>query len=319
MKNYVLKMSDSLNTPVNGMNYDRFDLFIKFHRIFGLTYYGYYEKESKIKQILYIVYNLIMYTIVLTISSPCLLNSYYCEEFKKTKFINNDIGFKQIIIYYLIRNLIGIASGLIFSIRGKKIREIINDLRKLFNDLKGNQKDLKSLYLLTILLCSIFFLATSNFARVYSRNFLNIFILIFEIWGTFYICLLFLSTDIFIGYFTTYLVIIQKLFKNLLTSYNEIPLNADHIRDIKFKFLRIQSLIDRISNVLSPLILLNCTAIFYNIVVNFYFIVKSFEKSIYYKNNLKEHFIGISFYLFRLLFFCFSGERIKNQVFFIPD
>jgi hypothetical protein len=54
--------------------FDRFELIIKIHRFIGILYYGYYEKESKIKHILFGFYNLIMYSIVLFISSPCLLS-----------------------------------------------------------------------------------------------------------------------------------------------------------------------------------------------------------------------------------------------------
>ncbi len=68
---------------------DRFELIIKIHRFIGILYYGYYEKESKIKYILFGFYNFIMFSIVLIISSPCLLSHFNCD--KKTNYYNKDI------------------------------------------------------------------------------------------------------------------------------------------------------------------------------------------------------------------------------------
>jgi hypothetical protein len=80
---------------------DRFELIIKIHRFIGFTYYGYYEKESKIKHILYAFYNLIMYSIVLFISSSCLLSHFNCDQNENTKFCNKYIGLNQYMIYFI--------------------------------------------------------------------------------------------------------------------------------------------------------------------------------------------------------------------------
>ncbi len=298
------------------MNSDKFDLFVKIHRFSGLTFYGFYEKESKILHIFYSILHLVMYLIVLNISSPCLLNSYGCGDFKNNKFLNNKIGFKQLMIYLAIRDFIGIASSIIFSIRGKRFRELIDELRKLFVELRGSQKDFKALKLVMILFYLSLFSLTTFFVVNNSRKNLNQFIIIVEIIGHFYICLLFLSTDIFLIYFNYYLAIIQKLFGNLLINCQKISLSSNDIQEIKSKFVRIQLIIEKISVILSPLLLFNCGAIFYNIVSNLYFIVKSIENSVYFDENFMTRNFAILLYSIRLLFYCLSAERINSQVFF---
>jgi hypothetical protein len=219
-------------------------------------------------------------------------------------------------IYFAIRDFIGIASSIIFSIRGKRFRELIDELRTIFVELKGSQKNFKALKLVMILIYIFVFLIVTFFVVKNIRKNLNPFIIIIEIIGHFYICLLFLSTDIFLVYFINYLAIIQKSFENLLIDYQKISLNFNNIQEIKSKFVRIQLIIEKISVILSPLLLFNCGAIFYNIVSNLYFTVKSIENSVYYEENSMARNFAILFYSIRLLFYCLSAERIKSQVLF---
>jgi hypothetical protein len=299
----------------NRINSDKFDIIVKTHRILGLTYYGYYENESKVKHIFYALIHLIIFIIVLNISSPCLLNNYYCQEYRNNQLKNIEVRFKISLIYFAIRAIIGIASSLIFSPRGQQFREVIDDLRKIFVSLKGSHKDFKQLNKFLIIFCSFGILITANFAIINSRKELNIILFIIEILGHFYICLIYLSTDFFIGYFTTYLVIIQKLFQNLVITYGKNALKADDIKDLKTKFVKIQSVIDKISVILSPLLFMNCGTIFYNIVTNLYFRVKVIDKPIFDEHSM-VHTVPIVLYLIRLLFYCLSAERLKSQVFF---
>jgi hypothetical protein len=219
-------------------------------------------------------------------------------------------------IYFAIRNSIGIASSIIFSIRGKRFRQIIDDLRKLFVEIKGNHKNFKALNLIIIIFYSFSFIIIIVFIINNYRKNLNPIISILEIIGHFYICLLFLSTDFFIGYFTYYLAIIQKLFENLLIDCQKISLNSNDIQEIKSKFIRIQSIIEKTSDILSPLLFLNCGAIFYNIATNLYFIVKFIENPIYFDENSMTRIFTLIIYTIRLFFYCLSAERIKSKVLF---
>jgi flagellin-specific chaperone FliS len=299
----------------NRINSDKFDIIVKIHRILGLTYYGYYENESKVKHIFYALIHLIIFIIILNISSPCLLNNYYCQEYRNNQLKNIEIRFTTSLIYFAIRSCIGIASSLIYSTRGQQFREIIDDLRKIFVSLRGSHKDFKQLNKFLIIFCSFAILITANFAIINSRKDLNIILFIIEILGHFYICFIYLSTDLFICYFTSYLVIIQKLFQNFVITYGKNALKADEIKDLKTKFVKIQSIIDKISVILSPLLFMNCGTIFYNIVTNLYFRIKVIDKPIFDEQSM-VHTIPIVLYLIRLLFYCLSAERLKNQVFF---
>jgi hypothetical protein len=69
-------------------------------------------------------------------------------------------------------------------------------------------------------------------------------------------------------------MIIQKLFQKQVISYGKTKLKAEDLKQLKNKFVKIQSIIDKICVILSPLLFLNCETIFYNIVTNLYFTVK---------------------------------------------
>jgi hypothetical protein len=77
-----------------------------------------------------------------------------------------------------------------------------------------------------------------------------------------------LSTDFYVLYFTSYLVILQKLFESELKEYNthRIILTEKSLAEIKFKLDSIQTLAEKVSNLLSPMLLFICGAIFYDLV-----------------------------------------------------
>ncbi len=284
--------------------FDRFELIIKIHRFIGILYYGYYEKESKIKHILFGFYNLIMYSIVLFIRSPCLLSHFNCNQNETTKYFIKDIGLNHFMIYFILRNSIGIASSLIYSIRGRQFRELINELRNLFIELNGNNKSLRALYLLTIiyyLIASIALIVVIIGFKRYdsSKNFLSI----VEIIGYLYIAFACSSTEYFIGFFTNYLVVIQKLYLQYLLKCSKNHLHINGIQEIKSKFLRIQILIEKISKITSPLLLFNFGAVFYGIVHCFYFTIKSIlnPESRFDETYLSQN-IGFIYYILRLIF-----------------
>jgi hypothetical protein len=258
-----------------------------------------------------------MYLIALFISSPCLLSHFNCDQNKSTKYCDKDIGVNHLIIYFILRDSIGIASSLIYSIRGRQFRELINELRNLFIELNGNNKSLRALYLLTIiyyLITSMAIIGNLIGLKRYDSN--NNFLSIVEIIGYFYIAFAYLSTDYFIGFFTNYLVIIQKLYLQYLLKCSKSRLDINEIQEVKSKFFRIQILIEKISKITSPLLLFNFGAIFYGIVHCSYFTVKSIwsPKSCFDETYLSQN-IGFIYYILRLVFSCYCSEQLKNQVF----
>jgi hypothetical protein len=139
---------------------------------------------------------------------------------------------------------------------------------------------------------------------------------ILEIIGYFHIAFAFLPTEYFIGFFTNYLVVILKLYLQCLLKCSKSCLDINRIQEVKSKFFRIQTLIEKISKITSHLLLFNFGAIFYGIVHCFYFTVKSIlnPESCFDKTYLSQN-IGFIYYILKLIFFCYSSEQLKNQVF----
>jgi hypothetical protein len=89
------------------------------------------------------------------------------------------------------------------------------------------------------------------------------------------------STHFYVLYFTSYLVILQKLFKSELKEYNNqrIIITEKSLAEVKSNLYSIHSLIERISKLLSPILLFLCGTIFYDLVTCLYFTFKSIESS----------------------------------------
>jgi hypothetical protein len=300
------------------MGFDKFELIVKIHRFFGLTYYGYYPTEKKCKFIFYSLNQLIIFAIILCLSSPCLLIDFNCSDTKRTQ---HWLGFRQLIIFLIVRNSIAIFSSIIYSIKGSVFREIIEDFRKLFNGLNKNQiKKSNAINLVLILTIFQIIVITIAFVFTFQRGteipfFKVIILLISET----YFNILYLSTDFYVVYFTTYLVLLQKLFISELRKYQSVSLTGNDIKIIRLKLFAIQSLIDRISNLLSPLLLFVCGSIFNDLLTCLYFAMKSIEDPGYFSNlnRVIASYSGLIGFSIRLIIICFSAERLVTKVRFI--
>jgi hypothetical protein len=208
-----------------------------------------------------------------------------------------------------------------FSLRGKMFRELVEDLRKLLFKLHkkaNNRKLFKSIYIsimifyssmiFVAILLSVFF---HSEGRVLSFKSFYLFIAEFDLQVNHF------STDFYVLYFTSYLVIVQKLFKSELKEYNNqrISLNEKSLAEFKTKLYSIQSLIERISNLLSPVLLFLCGAIFYDLVTCLYFTIKSIEWSTYFMGRSLAPNMGLFGNFLRLICICFTAERLVFQVF----
>jgi hypothetical protein len=293
------------------MDFDKFELIVKIHRFFGLTYFGYYPTEKKWKFIFYSLNQLIIFATILTLSSPCLLTDFNCSDTKRTQ---HWLGFRQLIIFLTVRNTIAIISSIIYSIKGSVFRQIIEDFRKLFNGLNKNQIKKSNAINLTLIL-TIFQTIVAIITLVFTFHrgteipfFKVIILLISET----YLNTLYLSTDFYVVYFTTYLVLLQKLFIKELRVYRNVSLTVNDIKTIKSKLYSIQSLIDKISNLLSPLLLFVCGAIFNDLLTCLYFAMKTNPNS--NLNLVIASYSGLIGYSIRLIIICFSAERLLTKV-----
>jgi hypothetical protein len=296
------------------MNFDKFELIVKIHRFFGLTYYGYYPTEKKYKFIFFSLNQLIIFAIILSLNSSCLLTDFNCSH---TKLTQHWLGFRQLIIFLIVRNTIAIISSIIYSIKGSVFRQIIEDFRKLFNGLNKNQiKKSNAINLILILtifeIIVIIITLVFTFQRGTEIPFFKVIILLIS---EAYLNILYLSTDFYVVYFTTYLVLLQKLLIKELRKYQSVSLTANNIKIIKSKLYAIQSLIDRISNLLSPLLLFVCGSIFNDLLTCLYFAMKTNTNS--NLNLVIASYSGLIGFSIRLIIICFSAERLATKLCFI--
>jgi hypothetical protein len=207
-----------------------------------------------------------------------------------------------------------------FSLRGKMFRKLIEDLRKLFSKLhnKANgKKSFKAIYILIIIFYS-YVILLSIFLSIFFHSAEKVLSLktIYLFIAELHLEVIHKSTDFYVLYFASYLVILQKLFKSELKEYNNqrIILNEILLAEIKFKLHSIQSLIESLSKVLSPILLFICGVIFYDLVTCLYFTIGSIELSTFLKGIHLAPNIGLFGNILQLICICFFAERLVFQV-----
>jgi hypothetical protein len=298
------------------INWDKFELIVKIQRFFGLSYYGFYKSEKNILYVFLFIYQLLIFGIILNFSSPCLLNDFACIHMKNGVFGTQQ--FQLIIIHLINRNFVVITSSLVYSFKGLHLKKTVNGLRKLFTEINGNKNESKlfrSLYwqilffYLNILVVIILYVLTLHKAH---QNGLIPAILISI--AECYTEVLYTSTDFYVLYFTTYLVIIQKSFVNILQNLNNSPLFLRDLIWIKNKFDDIQVLIDRINSLLVPILFFVCCSILYDSVTCLYTTIVSLKKSYFFGTQYMAGNVGVLGFFIRLLIICLSAERVKYQV-----
>jgi len=299
----------------NNFKFDKFDLMITIQRFFGLTYFGYYESEKKWKLIFYFLNQLIIYSIILNFCSPCLINQFNCTPSNRQK---NWLGFSQAIAYIIVRNSISILSSIIYSLKGKVFRGIIHDLRKLFIELSNrrNHIQISKPWNLSIIFiyCVILICITTHVITFHKGSVLDFFKIIMISISESFLQVLNFSTDFYIIYLITYLVLIQKLFIIKLRKYQSVLLTEKDIKAIKAKYNAIQSMIETISNLLSPMLFFVWGAIFNDLLTSLYFTMDSIQKSNYALKRNIASFSGVIAFSIRLITIYFSAEKTVIKV-----
>jgi hypothetical protein len=298
------------------LNFDKFDLIIKIHRFFGIAYYGYYPNENKLKLILFGFYSLFIYAIILSLCSPCLITDFNCNQ-TNTSLANTE--FRQAIIFLIVRNFIAIISSINYSLRGREFAQIIDDLRKIFYKLYKNRYQNQLLRIkifpTVLMLFFLFFVIISLVFTIHKGLEINFLKFISILISECYLQVLYFSTDFYVVYFTLCLVLLQNLFTIELRNYQKISLTVNDINAIEFKLKAIQSLIDRISNLLSPLLLFVFGAIFYDLVTCLYFVMNAIKTTEYLSSRSKGSYCGLIVFTTRLFIICFNAERLAVKVF----
>jgi hypothetical protein len=226
-------------------NSDKFELIVKIQRFFGLSYYGFYKLEKNILYIFLFVYQIAIFGIMLNFCSPCLLNDINCLNIKNNAFGTH---FQQIIVHLINRDFVVITSSLVFSFKGLHLKKTVKDLRKLFTEIIGHKNESKlfqSLYWqILFFYLYVLFLIIAYVLCLHKAHKIGLIPVILTSIAECYTELLYTSTDFYVLYFTTYLVIIQNSFVNILKNFNNRPLALRDLIWIKTKFDAIQALID---------------------------------------------------------------------------
>jgi len=126
------------------------------------------------------------------------------------------------------------------------------------------------------------------------------------------------SVDFYFIYLVFYVIILQNLFNDNLSQLNSITTTLSDVKYLKYKFLTIQSFIAEISKVLSPILLIHCSNLTYQFIVNSYFCFNSILRN--NNNNYKSYAVFVMpFYLFittfvQLLTISLCAENVNKKV-----
>jgi hypothetical protein len=314
MNKFVIK--NAIKPFDKTINWDKFELIVKIQRYFGLSYYGFDEAEKNILYIFLFVYQIAIFGIMLNFCSPCLLNDFNCLHIKNRAF--GTLIFQQLIIHLINRAFVVITSSLVFSFKGLHLKKTVNSLRKLFTEINGNKNESKlfrSLYWQILFFYLFIFLAIISYViNLHKAHKNGLFPAILISIAECYTEVLYFSTDFYVLYFTTYLVIIQKSFVNILKKFNNSSLSSRDLIWIKTKFDDIQDLIEKISALLSPILLFVCCSILYDSVASLYTTIISLQKSYFFGTKYIAGNVGVFGFFIRLLVICLSAERVIYRV-----
>jgi hypothetical protein len=306
-RNSINRNQRDINQSVN----DRFELIIKIHRFFGVTNLEDVKNSStkqKWKSILFILYQIIIYTILIFNQGYVILKFSKSENLNRTQIITS-------LFFYIIRLLTGILSSILFSIRSKQFVKFISNLRLFTTSLDNNgvksKYRLKNLrYFIYLFFGYLLFIDIMSVFIYYQYN------LLWEIFIDYYSYVYIYSADFYFIYLTNYVIIIQKLFNDDLLRFNSINIKLSDVHYLKSNFLKIQSFITDISSIFSPLLLINCAILTYHLVVSCYFLFNTILTRKYTESYvmliLPLYFITNAF--LQLLIICLCAENINKKV-----
>jgi hypothetical protein len=290
---------------------DAFDLIITIHKFFGVSYYGYDSDRTLRQYLLYlfpILYQICIYIAIIWLNKLSFYNliANYRDIFANT-------GGKSFLIDMIISICISITNSIVYSLKGKQLKELIERLRKLAQNYANNREVLNKklkpmLYIVIIFHSILFFCFVPGFVPIaYKINFY--WPLISEFYSSLFIHL----TDFYVIYFTNYIVIIQELFNNKLKHLyeSEITLTSSDVKNLKKQFFEIQSLINSLNNILSPLLLIIFGYFTYQGIV---IILLTFRALTNANDYIFPSIISLAIIIIRLCTICFCAEKINNQV-----
>lgn len=218
-----------INNNISIGNNDFYDKIMVYQKISGIAYWG-YDEATYWKIILKALYCCMIYVLVL-FNVPCLI---YCYADKND--FGSQLALYWLYVYSIIYVLISICSGITFSLKGRKLRIFISKLRQLYSELNTpNKESLLRIKFTAIIYCIfVFGIVMVILFGFHSRSY---WILYGAIKQFFYRNLLY-STDFYLIYFSSYIVIIQRLMnRNILKNNLFASASASSIIWVNFSIL----------------------------------------------------------------------------------
>ncbi len=292
---------------------DVFDLIITIHKFFGIAYYG-YDSDRTLRQYLLYLFQ-ILYQICIYIAIIWLNKLFLDQSIANNRDFFANAGGNSFLISLIISICISIINSIVYSLKGKQIKELIERLRKLAQNYANNKEVLSKkskpiLYTVVIFHSILFLWFICGFVPIaYKINFYWFLISVF--YSNFFIHL----TDFYVIYFTNYIVIIEELFNDKLKHLYEsgITLTSSDVKNLKKQFFEIQSLINNLNNILSPLLLIIFGFFTYEGIVTILLTSRAL-KHYNYLYLIFASIINIAIIIIRLFTICFCAEKINNQV-----
>jgi hypothetical protein len=290
---------------------DAFDFIIKIHKFFGIAYYG-YDSDRTLRQYLLYLFQ-ILYQICIYIAIIWLNKLWLDKSMANNRDFFTNPGGNSFIINIIISICISITNSIVYSLKGKQMKELIERLRKLSQNYANNRQVLNKKSKLIVYIVVIFH---SILLLWFIFGFVPIAYIIKFYWiliGQFYSIFLVHLTDFYVIYFTNYIVIIQQLFNDILKHLyeSEITLTSSDVKYLKKQFFEIQSLINTLNNILSPLLLIIFGYFTYEGIVSILLTLRALSN---FKDFILTSTIGLAIIIIRLFTICFCAEKINNQV-----
>ena len=198
---------------------DHFETIVKIHRFFGLGFYGFHEKESKLKTCFQVIYQILVHSYIILLTLPCVTQNLICLWFTTHTITAN----RQMFMHFFSRNFICLISGIVYSLKGKQFQKLITKLRKTilnFEQMIVQTDDSFAIHrrLIYYQFLSILVYVVGMFCTTYNLNYITIPLPLFcaTLIAEIYNQPILFATDFYLIYFTYYIKLIQTSFRNRL-------------------------------------------------------------------------------------------------------
>ena len=288
-------------TPVETVS-NGFDILVTYHRISGILYLGYGRSQKRLYKLLLIVWGLFVLSLTTILNTPCLVHCFLDEKIYSGKFA-----------FFLFNFIFGtstannIFSTIVISRRGRAFNKLIKSLNRLISDRKSLRKQkILTIIMVTysVILVIIKIILVNGVSERISYHHL------IRASEDFFSEVMADTITFLLIYFSNYITIaVEELNASLKDKFKKNEIDFDGIHQT---IIKIQKIIKKANNLLSPcLILVFITNIFF--IVTFWFLIENMAD-----HAMQNKFIKLipllSLYIIRLFFCCMFVDRMNVKV-----